>query len=224
MQNPAISVVIPVLRDTAAATRLVGSIPAEAPVEVILVDGGDDPALLALERHGVRIVRSAPGRGNQMNAGAAASSADWIFFLHADSQLPAGWLDALLGVPAETLGGWFRFALDARAWQARLVEWGVRWRVRLFRLPYGDQGIFVRRVTFQALGGYDPIPLLEDVAFVRRLVAAGPVLEVPLPLVTSARRWERDGWFSHSARNLAIITGYFAGLSPTRLSRWYERR
>ncbi len=224
MQNPAISVVIPVLRDAAAATRLVGSIPAKAPVEVILVDGGDDPALLALARHGVRIVRSAPGRGTQMNAGAAASSADWILFLHADSLLPSGWHDALLSAPPEARGGWFRFALDAHGWQARLVEWGVRWRVRLFRLPYGDQGIFVHRGTFEALGGFAPLPLLEDVAFVRRLVAAGPVFEVPLSLVTSARRWERDGWFAHSARNLAIITAYLAGVSPSRLSRWYGRR
>ncbi|HEY6360144.1 MAG TPA: hypothetical protein VIX63_03530, partial [Vicinamibacterales bacterium] len=123
----------------------------------------------------------------------------------------------------DAVGGWFRFALDDAAWQARVIERGVAWRVRLFGLPYGDQGLFVRRDTFRTLGGFRELPLMEDVEFVRRLGRAGRPFELPLPLVTSSRRWRRDGWWRRSARNLAILACYLAGVSPARLARWYSR-
>lgn len=226
--NPVVSVIVPVLHDADAAIRLVRSLAPDPSVEVIVVDGGADPALAVVEhqteRQPVRLIRSSPGRARQMNAGAAAASGEWLLFLHADSRLSSGWLEALLQAPTEAIGGWFRFALESRAWQARVIERGVAWRVRLLRLPYGDQGIFVRRRVFDALGGYEELPFLEDVALVRRLVAAGPVFEPRLPLFTSARRWQRDGWFRRSARNLAIVSAYLAGAPPARLSRWYARR
>jgi rSAM/selenodomain-associated transferase 2 len=156
-----------------------------------------------------------------MNAGAAAARADWLFFLHADSRLPDEWLESIANLTTDVIGGWFRFALDDDAWQARIIERLVAWRVRTLRLPYGDQGLFVRRGTFAALGGYREWPLLEDVDFVQRLARAGTVVESPLPLYTSARRWHRDGWLRRSLRNASIVALYFAGVSPQRLARWY---
>jgi hypothetical protein len=91
----------------------------------------------------------------------------------------------------------------------------------VLRLPYGDQGLFVRAAVFNVLGGFRDLPFLEDVEFVRRLVRAGRVVEVSLPLRTSPRRWRRDGWFRRSARNSLIVSLYFAGVSPARLARWY---
>ena len=114
--------------------------------------------------------------------------------------------------PDDVVGGWFRFALDDPAWQARLIERAVAWRVRLFRLPYGDQGLFVRRHTFAALGGYRDIPLMEDVEFVGRLLDQGRVVELPRSITTSAPRWRRDGWFRRSARNMALLGLYFCGV------------
>jgi GT2 family glycosyltransferase len=119
------------------------------------------------------------------------------------------------------VGGWFQFALDDPAWQARTLERAVAWRVRFLRLPYGDQGLFVRRSTFAALGGYRDIELMEDVDFVRRLVAAGQVVEMPSAIVTSSRRWRRDGWFRRSARNVTLLGLYFCGVSPRVLAKWY---
>jgi rSAM/selenodomain-associated transferase 2 len=221
---PRLSVVIPVLSDSDALARLLADTPPVQGVELVVADGGDDPQLESLlARHwpSARVIRSGPGRGVQMNAGADATTAPLLLFLHADSRLPAGWDEALFTLPKAAVGGWFRFALDDAAWQARLIERLVSWRVRLLRLPYGDQGIFVRRDTFNRLGGFKPWPLMEDVEFVRRLVSEGPVAELRLPLATAARRWRRDGWFRRSARNLAILSLYLAGVSPSRLARWY---
>ena len=110
---------------------------------------------------------------------------------------------------------------DFGAGQARFIERAVKWRIRLLSLPYGDQGIFVRRQTFAALGGYRDISLMEDVEFVRRLVTAGRVVELPLALVTSARRWRRDGWFRRSAKNMTLLGLYFCGVPTRVLARWY---
>ena len=223
---PLVSVVVPVLDDAPALDRLLRCTPPHPLVEILVVDGGFDNGLEALTsgRGDVRLLRSSPGREPQMNAGAAAAGGDWLLFLHADSTLPAGWVEAVAGVAPAVAGGWFRFALDDDAWQARLLERVVAWRVRLLLLPYGDQGYFVRRDRFAALGGFDDVPLMEDVAFVRRLVRSGAVAELPLPLVTSSRRWRADGWLRRSSRNLLLVSLYFAGVSPDRLAGWYGRK
>lgn len=220
---PLLTVVIPVLADADAAERLTAQIGADPAVEVIIVDGGHDERLASIAgaRAQTRLIQTAPGRARQMNAGARIANGEWLLFLHADSSLPIGWQSALSSVDSHAIGGWFRFALDDAAWQARVIERLVAWRVRRLRLPYGDQGLFVRRDAFQSLGGFREQPLLEDVEFVRRLVAAGPVAEVPLPLTTSARRWRHDGWLRRSARNTAIVSLYFAGVAPETLARWY---
>ena len=221
-----LAVVIPVLHDTGALRRLLSSVQGGPEVEVIVVDGGRDPEVEAVVSHvsGARLIRSTAGRGRQLNAGARATSADLLFFLHADSSLPEGWYSALSALPPDVAGGWFRFALDTDAWQARVLERLVALRVRVLRLPYGDQGIFVRRSLFEALGGFPEWPLMEDVEFVRRLVKAGPVAEIPLKLRTSSRRWETDGWIRRSLRNAVLVTLYLAGVRSSRLARWYGPR
>ena len=218
-----ISIIIPVLADAPALQRLLRGLPPDARVEVVVVDGGGDPRVdeAASNRPDIRVIRTSAGRGRQMNAGARAARGTWLLFLHADSLLPARWLDVFERAVGGARGGWFQFALDHPARQARLIEWGVRWRVRLFGLPYGDQGLFAHRDAFAALGGYREIPLMEDVDFVRRLRALGPLVEIPVPLTTSARRWERDGWWRRSLRNVALLALYFAGVAPARLARWY---
>ena len=232
-----VSVIVPVLADTAAAEHLLAQLPPDPRLEIVVVDGSRDERLddLARGRDDVRVVRTRPGRAVQMNAGAQAARGAWLLFLHADSTLPSGWLDVFEravnpvsrgdGVPElPGRGGWFQFALDHPSWQARAIELGVRLRIRLWHLPYGDQGLFASRGAFDALGGYREMPLMEDVDFVRRLTAREPVIELPLTLGTSARRWERDGWFRRSVGNGVLVVLYFLGVSPARLARWYRRR
>ena len=221
-----VTIVVPVLDDTAAVRALLRSLPPDPAVDFRIVDGGHDQALdaLASDRADVTVIRAAPGRGAQMNTGAGAATRPWLLFLHADSRLPAGWLDAVQQGISDPLvvGGWFRFRLDATAWQARLIETLVALRIAVLGLAYGDQGLFVRRSTFTELGGYREWPLMEDMDFVRRLTRAGRVVQIPLPLVTSARRWQRDGWFRRSARNLVLLALYSVGISPVSLARWYD--
>lgn len=215
---------MPILEDEGALEALLRQIRPDPALDIVVVDGGASDAIRAVAAsRGVRLLQSAAGRARQMNAGAAAARGEWLLFLHADSQLPSGWLTALERDAADAIGGWFRFALDDPAWQARWIEHGTRLRSRLLRLPYGDQGIFVRRTVFERLGGYREIPIMEDVEFVGRLRRAGRTVELPLPLVTSARRWRSDGWFWRSARNVGLVSLYFAGVAPERLVRWYSR-
>ncbi len=226
-----LSIVIPVYDDARALARLLDQLaPIPYDVEVIVAAAGESDAELRciqVARQDVVWVEGVQGRGVQLNAGAARATGRWLWFVHADSRLPSGWLRAFEEVDAETpapVGGSFRFALGSTAWQARLLERIVASRVQWLGLPYGDQGIFVRRAVFQQLGGFQPIPLMEDVEFVRRLTRVGPLRHQTLSLETSARRWLDEGWWRRSARNLVTLTLYLVGVSPERLARRYYRR
>jgi rSAM/selenodomain-associated transferase 2 len=228
--GPLVTVVIPVLDDTTALTSLLPTLPVDPSVQVVVVDGGDgrDTASDALrERHPeIEWIRSARGRGVQMNAGAKRARGRWLVFLHADTRLGAGWLDLLrrLDHHPSIVGGSFGFALDSTARWARWIERGVRLRVRLFDLAYGDQALFARRDVFGELGGYMELPLMEDVDFVRRLRRRGRLEHADIPALTSARRWERDGWIRRTVENIALILLFLAGWSPARLARRYHRQ
>ena len=189
--------------------------------EILVVDGGssDDTAAVA-GRSGARVIRSAPGRGVQLAAGAAAATGDWLLFLHADTRLAPGWRQAADRHMARHDGraACFRFRLDAREWQARLVEAGVALRVRLLGLPYGDQGLLSARALYERLGGYRPLALMEDVDLVRRI---GRVGSLEVDAVTSAERWRSGGWLRRSGRNLLCLALYRCGISAERVARLY---
>ena len=227
-----VSIVVPVRRDARALAGLLPDLigPAVAgDVEIIVVAPHEEAA--AVGEQGtrwphVRWTTSPEGRGPQQNAGARLARGRWLWFVHADSQVPAGWLDAFHAIDrgSDIVGGSFAFGLDSPAWQARVLEWGVGLRVALFDLPYGDQGLFVRRVAFEQMGGFAPLPLMEDVELVRRLSRLGRLEHRRERLVTSARRWEREGWVRRSARNLMTLSLYGLGVSPDWLARRYDRR
>jgi rSAM/selenodomain-associated transferase 2 len=210
-----LSVVIPTLNAVATLPACLERI-LEAD-EIVVVDGGstDQTARIA-EDHGARLIRSPKGRGVQLRAGADAARGDWLLFLHSDTLLGPDWrFEADSHIerrPAEA--ACFRFRLAYPAWQARLVELGVRLR----RFPYGDQGLLISRASYERVGGYRPLPLMEDVDLVRRLGRVRLLGEVAL---TSAERWRRDGWARRSARNLALVLLYRLGASPERLARLY---
>jgi rSAM/selenodomain-associated transferase 2 len=227
---PFVTVVIPVLRDAAALARLIETMPDRHRARLVVVEAAEvgQEGMAPLRARWPEVSwRVAPrGRGVQLNAGAAGADTPALLFLHADSRLPAGWVEEVERALAEpdVAAGCFTFALDSPARGARGVERLVAWRMRWMRLPYGDQGLFLRRETFERLGGFEAWPLMEDVELVQRLKRLGRLWVSPLPLVTSARRWEADGWVARSARNTSLLVLYVFGVSPARLARHYERR
>jgi rSAM/selenodomain-associated transferase 2 len=217
---PAASVVIPALNEEKCVAHAVFSVRDEA--EVIVVDGGSGDATAdAARRAGARVLESPRGRGLQLDRGAREATGDWLVFLHADTRLEHGWAQALAVLPADVVGGAFRLAVDSPRRAFRVIERGVALRCRLLHLPFGDQGIFVRRAVYGIIGGFPPFPVMEDVAFSRALARAGRMAFPPVRAFTSARRWEKRGVMMTTVRNLGLQALYAAGLSPDRLARLY---
>ncbi len=215
-----LSIVIPTLN---AAQHLPACLRAIAGTgEIIVVDGGSrDETIAIAEAGGARVIVAPKGRGAQLKAGGEAARGDWLLFLHADTILGPGWHEEVgRHVVRTKRPACFRLRLNDPAWQARLIERGVAVRVALLGLPYGDQGLLVSRTHYHNMGGYRPLPLMEDVDLVRRL---GRVRSLRADAVTSADRWRRDGWFRRSARNLACLGLYSAGMSAERVGRIYSR-
>ena len=210
-----LSVIIPIYRDADALARTLAETDFSG-AELIVASVSDDDTLVPLRLAYPRIVwTDAPrGRAVQMNAGAAAAHGEWLVFLHADTHLPTGWKDAieLASRDPRVNAGCFRFALDSTSAKARIIEIGVRVRVALFGLPYGDQALFVRREVFERAGGYADLPIMEDVDLVRRLRRHGALCRSRLAAATSARKWERNGWVRQTMRHLALMLRYFAGV------------
>ena len=221
-----ISVIIPTLNEAGCLPQTFRSLPDAANLEVIVVDGGsNDGTADVAERAGARVLRLPPGRALQMNAGAAAARGSVLLFLHADTRLPRGFFSA---VEAEmrkpgVVGGAFRLRIDAPGWPLRIIEGAVHIRSCVLQVPYGDQGIFVRKETFQELGGFAMLPIMEDVDFIRRLRRLGRIRIVPLSATTSGRRWQELGPWKTTWINQKIVFGYCIGISAQRLADWYHR-
>jgi rSAM/selenodomain-associated transferase 2 len=221
-----LSLVIPTLNEAETLGGTLAAL-AGAPIlrEVVVADGGSSDDTVAVARAaGARVVIAARGRGIQLAAGAVAASARWLLFLHADCRPEKGWEEAVgaFAAPSEAAGraGYFDFALDDRAAAARRLERIVAWRCRWLALPYGDQGLLIARSLYDRVGGYAPLPLMEDVDLVRRL-GRRRLAPIGPRAVASARRYQRDGYRRRLLRNLACLALYFAGMPVGHIRRLY---
>ncbi|HEX9954384.1 MAG TPA: TIGR04283 family arsenosugar biosynthesis glycosyltransferase [Allosphingosinicella sp.] len=206
-----------------AAATLPGCLQALGDVpDLVVVDGGSRDATREVARAaGARVVDSPRGRGVQLAAGADAARGDWLLFLHADTRLSSGWRHLVEAhVTRRVEAACFRFRLDDAAWQARVIERGVTFRVKLLGLPYGDQGLLVSRRLYDEVGGYRPLPLMEDVDLVRR-IGRRRLVTLDAAAVTSADKWRRDGWARRSGRNLACLALHRMGMSAERVAKIY---
>jgi len=221
---PTISAIVPVLDEEAALPRTLERLTSLG-FEVIVVDGGSrDASVETARRFGVRVLVSLPGRARQMNRGAARAGGEILFFVHADSRVPdnaAGIIARTLARPG-TAAGAFRLAIDSPRPVLRFIAGLANLRSRLLQLPWGDQGLFLTRRVFEEVGGFQDLPLMEDVDLDRRLKRVGRIVLAPAAMTTSARRWERHGPIRNSLRNLWRLTRYFLGASPDRLARDYR--
>ena len=220
-----LSVIIPTLDEE---RHLPGLLPVlvEAGAQVIVADGGSSDRTVAAARAvgGVHVVQAGRPRAAQMNAGAARAAGDVLLFLHADARPPPGF-PGLIGqalADPDAVGGAFELAIDDERTAARLVAWGANLRTRITGRPYGDQGIFVRRAVFAALGGFAPLPFMEDLEFSGRLRRRGKVKLVRPPVLVSARRWRAQGYARTTYRNTVVAACYYLGIDTSPLAHWAE--
>ena len=216
-------VVIPTLNAAATLTATLAAL--GRAVRVVVADGGSTDETVALARQaGATVVTAPAGRGPQLAAGAASATEDWLLFLHADTRLGVGWRDAVerfIGDPANaTRAGYFRLRFVSDHPASRRVERMATWRASVLGLPYGDQGLLIARRFYEEIGGFRFLPLMEDVDLVRRIGRAR-LRALPVEAMTSAVRYERDGWWLRPMRNLACLSLYFAGVPPHVIRRLY---
>lgn len=227
-----ISVIIPTLNAeqglAATLSALVSAAVDGLVREVIIVDGGSsDRTARIADDAGATLIVTQTGRGCQLDAGAQRAKSDWLLFLHADTVLEAGWeMEAAVlmervasGARPETAAA-FRFTLDDIGVKPRLLESLVALRCMFLRLPYGDQGLLIPRRLYQQSGGYRPLPLMEDVDFVRRL-GRRRVMQLRARAVTSAVRYRRDGYMRRAVRNFTCLALYYLRVPVSRIARIY---
>lgn len=222
-----ISVVIPALNEAGSIVTAVRRAQQAENVEVIVVDGGSRDGTPRVARSaGATVLISSPPRARQMNAGAAASSGEILLFLHADTILPEGYaahVRRCLTKPKVAAGA-FALQIDAPHGSLRIMEQVANWRSRYLKKPYGDQALFIPLTKFRQVGGFPEQPIMEDFEIIRRLGKKGHVVTLPIPVLTSARRWLRLGVWKTWTVNQAVIIAYYLGVAPRVLSRFYRKK
>jgi rSAM/selenodomain-associated transferase 2 len=221
-----LSIVLPVLDAAKTLQATLASLGTDD--DIVLADGGSRDASAidaSASAPGVRLVVAPRGRGSQLRAGADAAAGDWLLFVHADTRLSAGWRRAVADFAANPANadkaGYFELAFDGQDRRAARIARLANWRARVFGLPYGDQGLMIGRAFYQKLGGYKPIPLMEDVDLVRR-IGKRNLVRLAVTATTSAVRYERDGYAARPLKNLACLALYFLGVSPQTILRLYR--
>jgi uncharacterized protein len=219
---PRISVIVPALQEAVRMPTLLAELGALRPAQIIVVDGGSRDGTAELAEPHATVLRTAPGRALQMNAGAQAATGDVLLFLHADARLEATALQAIARALADpaVIGGTFDIRFEGGDFAARAFTVINRWR-RACGIFYGDAGIFCRASTFHELGGYREWPIMEDYEFARRLWKRGRLALLGEPIWISDRRW-RKGGLLRTLWSWFLIQGlYYLRVSPQRLARLY---
>jgi rSAM/selenodomain-associated transferase 2 len=222
-----LSVIIPTLDAAATIGATLDALTGEATPtpEIVIADGGSRDATINIAAgQGANFVAAPPGRGRQLRDGAEAATGRWYLFLHADTVLERGWSEEIgrfMNHPDNAeRAAYLRFALDDNARAARRLEAVVAWRSRVLGLPYGDQGLLISAGFYDALGGFKPLLLMEDVDMVRRIGRRRLVM-LDVEALTSASRFQHSGYMRRSARNLSCVALYFIGVPIPLIARVY---
>ncbi|MFZ5863929.1 MAG: TIGR04283 family arsenosugar biosynthesis glycosyltransferase [Nitrospirota bacterium] len=222
--------IVPVRNDATALQSCLGSLaasPSPNPIELIVVDGqSSDRSLEIAVRFGARGLRAPMvGRSAQMHCGAQQATGDILVFLHADTVLPAGWVDRieqafwLSATPPAAAA--FDVAFDSSRMVFKALSALANLRSRLTRLPHGDQALIVSRQTYMSAGGFPNVPLMEEYLFIPKLKQFGRIAQFPERVVTSSRRYARDGAIRTTLKKVGLIVLFYVGVPPARLARWY---
>lgn len=224
-----ISVIIPTLNAASdlpdCLSSLVPGLSEGLVREVVIVDGGsDDETCRLADASGARLLTGQRrGRGSQMNIGAGEARGDWLLFLHADTALASDWPERVAAhiYDHQDKAAAFTLAFRSDARMAKIIAGRANWRARIFRLPYGDQGLLISKSLFNALGRFPDTPLMEDVAFIRRL-RSDQLRILASEARTSAAKYEQTGWRKRSWHNLFLLMRFLLGAKPEKLARLYR--
>ena len=221
-----LSIVIPALNeaDSIGATLAPLQAARRAGHEVLVVDGGSSDATAVAAADGAdRVIEAPRGRAVQMNAGARAASGDVLWFLHADTRAPDDAAEAIIEAcrGGRRIWGCFNVALDAPGLSFRVISTGINWRSWFTGIATGDQGLFVSRRLFDAVGGYPELPLMEDLALSHALRERCLPVRLPQRLSTSARRWQQGGTWRTVLLMWRLRLAYALGADPAELHRRY---
>lgn len=223
--TPLVSVVVPTLNEESVLAATLESVRSQDIAhEIIVVDAGSwDRTQEIAEAYSCHLLISSPGRGRQLHLGAEASKAETLLFLHADTRLPPGALTAVHFAMknAALSGGKFRLRFDSEHPVLRLASYLTRFKGSW--CSFGDQGIFVRRAAYKAAGGFEDIPLFEDVRFLHRLQGQGALSVLPHAVMSSARRFRERGVVRQYLTNGALLLAHRFGVNPRRLAAFYDR-
>ncbi|WP_299350713.1 TIGR04283 family arsenosugar biosynthesis glycosyltransferase [uncultured Shimia sp.] len=190
--------------------------------ELIVVDGGSTDTTVEMAREaGAVIVDSKPSRGGQLKTGCAKAQGDWLLVVHADSALSEGWSETVRSQMSGGQAAYFQLRFNAVGVMPRWVAGWANLRSRLFRLPYGDQGLLIPRKLYESFGGYRDIPLMEDVALIRGLRPRPSAMSASI--TTSADKYQSQGWLRRGTRNLWTLVRYLLGADPVELAASYRR-
>jgi len=224
---PMISVIIPAIDEKIFIRQTVRSALAGKNVEVIVADGGSIDGTRELSASlGARVVPTHKGRAAQMNEGVGHALGDILLFVHADSVLPRGYDDAIRSALADSdvAAGAFSLSFHEGDFVMDLIAFGANLRSRYLKLPYGDQGFFVRKGTFYNAGGFPEVPIMEDVAFIRTMKKKGRVVILHSKVSTSSRRFQAVSPFRTWVLNQLAMVGFFLGMPLDDLAVLYRGR
>lgn len=220
-----ISMIIPIWRDSGGILPLVDRLRSLPEIREIIVSAAEPVAGLREQielRDGIFLQNPEPNRGQQLNHGAQIATGDWLLFHHADTELRPEHIRALAALNgSDVVGGAFYREFDERHPHLVFLERAERWHSRAFGTLYGDQSIFVRREHFWRIGGFAPLPLMEDVDLSRKLRRSGRITLLDPAVRSCAKAQIARGAWRVTLRNLLFLVLFRCGIPACQLHAWY---
>ncbi|TCP29935.1 rSAM/selenodomain-associated transferase 2 [Scopulibacillus darangshiensis] len=222
-RNEIISVIIPTLNEQKNVRRLIGTLQPIDRLEIIIADGGSEDRTRQIAGKHCNVISSGRGRANQMNKGAEQAEGDILWFLHADSVISEKAPDQIRHAMRNesVVGGCLTMRFDDRSLLYKMIAWGSNWRAKYRKVIFGDQGFFISRSTFQEIGGFPPVPLMEDWMISQRARKKGKLIVLPERIITSARRFHENGPMRTLLTMLWMQFLFLCGVPTSKLERMY---